>query len=222
MSLWEYFILALALSADAFAVAVACGGQYGKTAMSPQHKASQYSCGNTLENPHKDALERPRESALRRSMRMAGAFGLFQGAMPVIGWYFGVSLKHFVEHYAPWIAAALLIFVAGNMLKDALQGDDAPSGKSDPTRGVTLLLLAVATSIDALAVGFSFAMLNYAIWLPALIIAVCCAACTALGLFLGAFAVRTLPRAAEFVQILGSAVLFAIAAKILWEAGVFS
>ena len=117
-------------------------------------------------------LGRPRPAQL---LRMPLAFGLFQAAMPAAGWLLGLSVRRLIERWDHWIAFALLVFVGFNMLREAFSGGDERVEAKDPTSGMTLLLLAVATSIDALAVGLSFSLLHLPIAVPALVIGVVCA-----------------------------------------------
>ena len=98
-------------------------------------------------------------------VRLCSAFGFFQFAMPVIGWSLGAAVQGEIERWDHWIAFGLLAWIAWNLARSAVQGDnDAPP--ADPTAGRTLLVLALATSIDALAVGITFAFLQVSI-LPA-------------------------------------------------------
>ncbi|HIU18089.1 MAG TPA: manganese efflux pump [Candidatus Avidesulfovibrio excrementigallinarum] len=195
MSAVAVLMLALALAMDAFAVSVGAG------------------C----------ALRRPDAG---HYFRMSLAFGLFQFLMPVIGWALGLSVRSFIENWDHWVAFVLLAWIGGSMLREGLQhnpDDDGPCAppKKDPSRGTSLLLLAVATSIDALAVGLSFALIRVPIWMPSVVIGLVCAGLTALGLFLG----QRLSRAALFGRyagVAGGVVLIGIGLKILWEHGVFA
>lgn len=91
-------------------------------------------------------------------------FGLFQFMMPVAGWYLGSSFKAYIQGFDHWIAFGLLAFVGGKMIWETFRG----SGSSaDIRKFSSLLVLAVATSIDALAIGLSFSLLGHSIWLPA-------------------------------------------------------
>ena len=87
-------------------------------------------------------------------------FGGFQALMPVIGWAVGAQFAHFVSTYAHWIAFALLAFVGGKMLWDAFHEDEGEDAGPFKLELGDLLMLAIATSIDALAVGVSFAFLQ--------------------------------------------------------------
>lgn len=119
-------------------------------------------------------------------LRLSLTFGFFQFLMPVIGWALGLTVRGFIESWDHWIAFALLAWIGGNMIRGG--GDDSEDGEScsvDPTKGRKLLILAVATSIDALAVGLSFSLLNINVWGPSTLIGVVCAVITALGLLGG-------------------------------------
>ena len=96
---------------------------------------------------------------MRQAAVIALFFGGFQALMPVIGWAVGSQFAHFVSSYAHWIAFALLAFVGSKMLWDAFHDEGEDEGPFRLDVG-ELLMLAVATSIDALAVGVSFAFLN--------------------------------------------------------------
>ena len=93
--------------------------------------------------------------------------------------------------------------------------------KNDPTRGITLLILSVATSIDALAVGLSLSILNISIWIPALVIGIVAAIATAAGLHIGK-KVGTTSHMSQYAELVGGTVLLLIGIKILYEHGVFA
>ncbi len=121
----------------------------------------------------------------RPGFRLSFHFGLFQFVMPILGWAAGTAFVRFIESYDHWIAFGLLAFVGGKMVKESFDhGDDADDGL-DPTRKWTLVMLALATSIDALAVGLSMAILQVPILYPSIIIGLVAAGMTALGLALG-------------------------------------
>ncbi|MDR3088307.1 MAG: manganese efflux pump MntP family protein [Desulfobulbaceae bacterium] len=155
----------------------------------------------------------------RQTFRLAWHFGLFQAMMPVIGWFCGNAISGFVQTYAHWIACALLACIGGNMMREAFMAEEDRRGK-DATRGLSLVMLSVATSIDALAVGFSMSLLQTPIALPALVIGLIAALFTTCGLHLGRLAAsgKRLSRCAE---IAGGLALWAIAVNILHEHGVF-
>ena len=157
----------------------------------------------------------------RRTFRLAWHFGFFQALMPVLGWLGGLTVRPLIEDYDHWLAFGLLAFVGGRMVVGAFRSEDDRSQKSDPTRGLTLVVLSVATSIDALAVGLSLAVLKISIWFPALVIGLVAAAFTTAGLHLG----RTVGRAvrlSSYAEFLGGTVLLAIGLNILKGHGVFS
>ncbi|MDE5678215.1 manganese efflux pump MntP family protein [Phocaeicola sp.] len=85
-------------------------------------------------------------------------FGLFQAAMPVIGWFSATRFRHLIESYDHWIAFGLLAFLGGRMIKEGFADED--TDRFDPTRLKVIITLAIATSIDALAIGISFAFVG--------------------------------------------------------------
>lgn len=96
---------------------------------------------------------------IRHFFRLSWHFGLFQAVMPLIGWYSGITVIKIIERYDHWIAFLLLLWVGFGMIKGGLADEDEKKF-IDPTRGRRLVMLSVATSIDALAVGFSLAPLK--------------------------------------------------------------
>lgn len=152
--------------------------------------------------------------AERRWFRLGLHFGLFQALMPVLGWLAGLSVHQWISAYDHWIAFGLLGFVGGKMILEALRGEEEKAFVRDPTRGGTLVMLSVATSIDALAVGFSLAMLGVSIWIPALVIGVVAAVLTVAGMLLG----RKIGALwGQRVEVAGGIVLCVIGTKILFE-----
>ena len=101
-----------------------------------------------------------RPLCFRPCFRLAFHFGLFQALMPVIGWLAGLTVQTFVAAWSHWIAFCLLVWVGGHMIREALAGEEGGARPTDPSRGMTMVALSVATSIDALAVGLSLAMLD--------------------------------------------------------------
>lgn len=154
----------------------------------------------------------------RQTIRLAWHFGFFQLAMPVIGWSAGNTVRALIENYDHWIAFALLLLVGGNMIREAFQTQQPGTRGNDPTRGMSLVLLSVATSIDALAVGLSFSILDEAIWLPAIIIGCVAALCTGAGIHIGRYLGAT-SRIGKYADISGGLVLIAIGFKILYDHG---
>jgi putative Mn2+ efflux pump MntP len=159
------------------------------------------------------------QASLRQTFRLAWHFGLFQALMPVIGWLGGSAVSGLVQAYDHWIAFALLAFIGGNMIREAC-GEKEERQEKDATRGLSLVVLSVATSIDALAVGFSMSLLKTPILLPAVVIGLVAASATVLGLHLGRLAASS-KRLSLYAEIVGGLVLWAIAINILHEHGVF-
>lgn len=145
--------------------------------------------------------------------RLGFHFGLFQALMPVCGWLAGLTVQRWIAAYDHWIAFALLAFVGGKMILEAFR-DGGEKLRTDPTRGLTLLMLSVATSIDALAVGLSLAMLGVSIWIPAVVIGLVAGVLTVAGMLLGR---RTGALWGKGAEVIGGLVLCAIGVKILIE-----
>ncbi len=156
----------------------------------------------------------------RQNFRLAWHFGLFQAMMPVLGWAAGLSIRDIIAHYDHWVAFGLLLFVAQGMLREALKKEDTQRNSKDPTKGLTMVMLSVAVSLDALAVGLSLSMINVSIWAPALIIGLVAIAFTTLGLHLGKRLARA-TRIRRWADSLGASVLLIIGLNILREHGVF-
>ncbi len=178
--------IALALAMDAFAVAVGVG-------------LSLRGCSS------------------RQTLRLAGSFGLFQFVMPILGWAAGRSVVGLIQNYDHWLAAGLLVFIGGRMILEAVKREESrPEGAAcpDPTRGGRLLVLSLATSIDALAAGLGLAALGARVVYPALVIGLVAFVLTAAGAKLGPLAGRW---AGRWAEVAGGVVLLGIAAKILVE-----
>jgi putative Mn2+ efflux pump MntP len=155
-----------------------------------------------------------RRATARQTFRLAFHFGLFQFLMPVLGWLAGLTVASLMAKVDHWVAFGLLTFIGSKVIFMALRhkGEEVHAG--DPTRGVPLVMLSVATSIDALAVGFSFAMLGVKVWGPCIVIGVVSSAMTGIGMELGS---RLGARFGRRVEILGGLVLIAIGIKILLQ-----
>ena len=151
----------------------------------------------------------------RHVFRLAFHFGLFQALMPAIGWVAGKAIYKYIAAFDHWVAFALLAFVGGRMLWGAcFGGDENTRPFRDPTSGWELVILSVATSIDAFAVGLSLAMIGSAIVLPALVIGFVAAGFTITGIFLG----RQIGSVwGKRVEILGGLILLTIGIKIIVE-----
>jgi putative Mn2+ efflux pump MntP len=144
-------------------------------------------------------------------LRLAAAFGFFQFVMPIAGWLAGLTIVESIAAFDHWIAFALLALVGGKMIAEGLE-QESDEEKADQTRGWPLLMLSIATSIDALAVGFSFSVLKNPILLPAVIIGIVCFLMTVTGMIFGKVLARIFGRK---VEIFGGLVLIAIGIKIL-------
>lgn len=148
-----------------------------------------------------------------KHMCIAGAwFGGFQALMPLIGYYLGSVFSHIITTYDHWIAFILLAIIGGNMIKESLDKDEE---KADASMSVkSMFLLAVATSIDALAVGVTFAFLDVNIIPAVSFIGIITFICSALGVKIGSIFGTKYKSKAEFF---GGAVLIIIGLKILLE-----
>jgi putative Mn2+ efflux pump MntP len=150
----------------------------------------------------------------RQVFRLSFHFGLFQALMPIIGWIAGNALYRYIAAFDHWVALGLLSFVGGRMFWEALHKDEGKTASKDPTSGWDLVILSVATSIDALAVGLSLAMIGSTILIPAAIIGVIAAAFTVTGMLLGR---RIGALWGKRVEMAGGLILMAIGLKILLE-----
>ena len=151
----------------------------------------------------------------RQVFRFAFHFGLFQAGMPILGWLAGRGLQEHIQAWDHWVAFGLLSLIGGKAIVDVFrEGDGEKAPRSDPTRGMSLVILSIATSIDALAVGLSLALLEVTIWYPALVIGVVTAALTVCGMLLGGFVGQ---RLGKRVRLLGGVILIGIGTKILVE-----
>jgi putative Mn2+ efflux pump MntP len=150
----------------------------------------------------------------RQVFRLAFHFGLFQALMPVIGWAAGNAVYNYITAVDHWVAFSLLAFVGGRMVWGALHEDGKSKALKDPTSGWELVLLSVATSIDALAVGLSLAMIGSTIVIPAIIIGLVAAAFTVAGMLLGR---RIGSLWGRRVEALGGVILVAIGFRIVIE-----
>lgn len=184
--------IAVALAMDAFAVAIATGVSL-------------------------------KQVSFRQTFRLSWHFGLFQAMMPVIGWGLGATVQSYMADYDHWVAFILLALVGGNMLREAVLADEDeenPRPRKDATKGMTLVMLSVATSIDALAIGLSMSMLQVSIGTPAVVIGIVAGLFTIAGLHLGKRVAR-LTWLSSWAEIVGGLVLWLIGLNILREHGVF-
>ncbi|MFA7359638.1 MAG: manganese efflux pump MntP family protein [Candidatus Kapaibacterium sp.] len=148
----------------------------------------------------------------RSALRLSFHFGLFQFFMPVIGWFLGTSVRHYVESIDHWVAFVLLAYIGIKMIHESIQKED--SRKENPSKGRNLVILSLATSIDALAVGFTFALLSVNIWYASATIGIITAALCAGGVWVGS---RLGMRLGKIMEVVGGIILMVIGTKILIE-----
>ena len=187
MGIGELFLLAVGLSMDAFAVSV-CKG----LAMKKATLKAEATCGLW--------------------------FGGFQALMPTIGFFLGALFADAIEAFDHWVAFALLAIIGINMLKEALEKKDESGDNPEKDADLsvkTMFLMAVATSIDALAVGISLAMVGSVnIWLAAAFIGICTCLLSALGVKIGNVFGSRYEKKAELA---GGVILILLGVKILLE-----
>jgi putative Mn2+ efflux pump MntP len=184
MNLFLVIPVALALAMDAFAVSV------GLSVLPGGLKKSQ-------------------------RLRLAVFFGFFQFLMPLIGWLAGQGFLDHIRDVDHWVAFGLLLFIGGKMVVESFRnGGSAKKVSGDPTKGVTLILLSIATSIDAFAVGLSFAAIQQKILYPSIIIGVVAFVMTLLGTKIGPVIGKIAGKRAE---LFGGLILIFIGIKILTE-----
>jgi putative Mn2+ efflux pump MntP len=155
-----------------------------------------------------------RHGSPRQIFRLSFHFGLFQALMPLLGILIGKVLNEVVEAFDHWLAFGLLAFVGGRMIYTALRGGEEEEAERDLTRGASLVILSLAVSIDALAVGFSIGVSEVPFALPVILIGVIAAAMTVLGMLLANRIGGMLGRGAEIVA---GVVLIGIGVKVLVE-----
>ena len=186
MTFIELFLIGVGLSMDAFAVAI-CQGL----------SMTRIKWGHAL--------------------TVGLYFGGFQALMPFIGWMLGSQFAGRIQQYDHWIAFILLVLIGGNMIREALSGDEEDAAQAETDLRLDhkkLFLMAIATSIDALAIGVTFAFLETAI-LPAIGIIGCTTFCISVaGVVVGCwFGARYKKRA----EITGGAILVLLGVRILLE-----
>ncbi len=132
--------------------------------------------------------------------------------MPVLGWLAGRTVVEFIADYDHWVAFALLVIVSGRMLWESFRPERSQDKKIDITKGLLLITLSIVTSIDALAVGLSFAFLELNIVMASLTIGVVAFLVTSIGFAVGKRASKIIGKRAETI---GGIILLAIALRIL-------
>ena len=149
-------------------------------------------------------------------------FGGFQALMPVVGYFVGTSFSHTIESVDHWVAFALLALIGANMIKESFEKGEEEyecCGNSNPISAKKLFPMAVATSIDALAVGVGFAFMNVEIWSAATTIGITTFAFSFVGVKIGGvFGARYKSKA----ELAGGVILILIGLKILLEHTVFA
>lgn len=153
----------------------------------------------------------PFNVGLRPTFRIAFHFGFFQFLMPVLGWLIGWKIADYVGMFDHWIAFLLLSWIGGKMIYDGIR-DEKQSWASDPTRKMQLLILSIATSIDAFALGFSLSMLRIDIWEPSVIIGIVTAILSCIGMRFGKYLGRCF---GKWMTLIGGSILCLIGLKIL-------
>lgn len=150
-----------------------------------------------------------------KHMAIAGAwFGGFQALMPLLGYLLGSTFSQLVSEVDHWIACALLVIIGGNMVREALSRDDSEELPDPSLSPKTMLMPAIATSIDALAVGVTFAFLDVPVLLAVVIIGVVTFLLSGLGVKLGSLCGSKYKSKAELT---GGIVLILLGLKILAE-----
>lgn len=149
----------------------------------------------------------------RAAFRLSFHFGLFQFLMPVIGWYIGFQISDYVTAVDHWIAFGLLSFIGIKMIKESFERNEKDRN-FNPSKGSQLIILSIATSIDALAVGLSLAFLKVEIFTPSIIIGIITASLSLVGVKIGRKFGKKYSQKAE---LLGGLILIGIGVKILIE-----
>ena len=152
------------------------------------------------------------KATTRQKFRLSFHFGLFQFFMPILGWWLGSHIEHYIKEVDHWIAFGILSLIGIKMCYDALHEEQTVN--KDVSKGWSLIMLSLATSIDALAVGFSFGVINAGIFIPALVIGIVAAAMSLLGIKLGE--ILSVKFGARFA-VIGGVILIIIGLNILRE-----
>jgi len=182
-------LVALALSMDAFAVSIASGV-----------------CVSAL--------------SLKHALRASLSFGAFQFAMPIAGWFLGGTFRAYIQGFDHWIAFGLLALVGGKMIAESFERKDPAScseeekARADIRDPKTLLILSVATSIDALAIGLSYSVVGSPILGPAALIGIVTFALSLAGTEFGK---RIGARFERWASLAGGLVLVGLGVKIAVE-----
>jgi putative Mn2+ efflux pump MntP len=153
-----------------------------------------------------------KELHIRHALRMAFFFGAFQAVMPLIGYAAGQTFARYIENYDHWVAFGLLIVIGGKMIYEAFKIEEVEKKPQDPSNLIVLLVLSIATSIDALAVGVTLSLVTDHIFVAVIIIGLITFSLSWAGYEIG-------KRIGHFfenkIEILGGLILIAIGLKIL-------
>lgn len=149
----------------------------------------------------------------RQIFRLSFHFGLFQFFMPIIGWIAGKTIVNIISDYDHWLAFIILTLIGSKMIWDTLNSKDNVIDK-DISKGLSLVALSFATSIDALAVGFSMGLLNSKIFIPSIIIGIVASIMSIIGIKLGGVLSFKL---GNKIAIIGGIVLILIGTNIVIE-----
>lgn len=150
---------------------------------------------------------------LKKSVIIGLYFGIFQGAMPIIGYFLGNTFVEAIEKYDHWIAFVLLSFIGINMIREAFDKDDCET-TNDKVDFKSMIWLAIATSIDALTVGVTFSFLKVNIWFSALLIGIITYVLSIIGVMIGnKFGAKYKAKA----EVAGGVILIIMGIKILVE-----
>jgi len=152
---------------------------------------------------------------MKRSVfRLSFHFGLFQSLLFLAGYFAGASIVEAIAAWDHYVALGLLLFVGLRMIWGGISRGDEAALRADPSRGWRLVVLSVATSVDALAVGLSFGVLAREVLFPALVIGVVSFAMTLAGIYLGR---RLKASFGGYAEVLGGLILIGIGVKIFLE-----
>lgn len=149
--------------------------------------------------------------SFQQTFRIGFHFGLFQFLMPIIGWLLGSNIVKYIEAVDHWLAFALLCFIGCKMIWEAFSSD-VREYKNDPSRGWSLVVLSIATSIDALAVGLSLALIKSSILYPAIVIGIVTTLLSTFGILFGPKLGKLFRK---YAVVLGGLILITIGIKIL-------
>lgn len=151
---------------------------------------------------------------LRHAMRIALFFGFFQGLMPWIGWRAGILASDLIRSIDHWLAFIILLFIGGKMIYESRKLEEEIERTINPLNIYVLFTLAIATSIDALAVGLTFSFLNISIVEPVIVIGIITFLFSLAGTYIGEFFGHVFE---DKIELAGGLILIGIGSKILVE-----